>query len=123
MWREKAIAEARAKIFWGEDAATVIAYLQSEGMPQADAAAIIDSLLKERAENVRASARRGILIGVPLIFIPVAAYFGMESMHFLSLKVLAATVIIGLYGIWKVVRGIVLNFSPHSETGDLSGGT
>ena len=70
MWREKLESEARAKIFWGDSAESVITLLQSQGIQNPEAATLTESFLQERADSVKSLGRRSILIGVPLILVP-----------------------------------------------------
>jgi hypothetical protein len=120
MWREKLESEARAKIFWGDSAESVIAHLQSQGIQNPDAATLTESFLQERDTSVKSLGRRSIMIGAPLILVPVISYLIMHQMGILLMKLLGLTVVVGLFGGWKVVKGTIMVTSPRSYPGDLS---
>ncbi len=44
----------------------------------------------------------------------------MHQMGILLLKLLGLTVLVGLFGGWKVAKGIIMLVSPRSYPGDLS---
>jgi hypothetical protein len=73
MWREKLESEARAKIFWGDSTDSVLGLLQSQGIQNQEASALIESFVQERAAAVSSLGRRSILIGIGLLLVPLAA--------------------------------------------------
>ncbi len=60
------------------------------------------------------------MIGAPLILVPVISYLIMHQMGILLMKLLGLTVVVGLFGGWKVVKGTIMVASPRSYPGDLS---
>ena len=120
MWREKLQDEARAKIFWGDNPESVGAYLQSQGLNPQEATSTIDAILVEREASVRSSGRRAILIGVPLALVPFVSYYFLNQLGVFPIKIFAVTVLVGLAGGWKLVKGTTMLLFPKSHTGDLS---
>jgi hypothetical protein len=116
-------SEARAKIFWGESAEEVGAYLQSVGIAQAEAQTMINAILLERNEAVRAKGRRKILLGALLIPVPIIAYFLFAQMTIFPIKMFGVAMAIGLFGLWKLVDGLINVLSPQTDKSDLSTGS
>jgi hypothetical protein len=120
MWREKLESEARAKIFWGDSPESVLAYVQSQGFTKEEAEATIHGIVQERIESLKGFGRRNILIGIPLLLVPVASYLVLRQLGIFPIKIFAVTVVIGLFGGFKLARGTMMLLSPGSMTGDLS---
>jgi len=120
MWKEQLQSEARAKIFWGESRDTVTAYLQSQGLRDEEIRPLMDSIMEERAANVRSSAKRNIFIGIGLILVPVVAYFALIRLPIFPVKAFAFTVVVGLFGGWRVFQGTIHLSNPNLHQSDLS---
>ena len=118
--RDRVETEARAKIFWGDSTESVIAYLQSQGINQQEAQTIMDSVLAEREEFVRAEGKKRIIVGALLILVPIIAYVVFATIGVFPLKLFGLTVVVGLYGGWKIVKGTINVLSPGSDRSDLS---
>ena|SRR5579859_3954091 len=115
------LSEARARIIWGESSSCVRDYLTSNGIPNADADAKIKEFNLERNAEIRRLGVRNIVIGVALIGTAgIMLYSLFASSHIPSLTVSSAkgygiVVLAGVYGIWKLVNGIVCLVRPQSE--------
>jgi hypothetical protein len=118
--REQLEHEARAKIFWGEEADSVLKYLRMNGISLEEADAIVDSLIAERHSALRASGIKKILFGAGFVCVPVVTWFGFQSAGVVSLKILGIVVVIGLWGAWLILKGILMIAFPESETVDLA---
>jgi predicted phage tail protein len=119
--REQIEAEARAKMIWGEPKAAVYSYLRTQGLPPAEAKALLAELQAERTAEVRATGIRNILLGSLLVVSPFA--FWMISAYTIGriyLYVFAATVITAFYGVSKLIDGIKSLIAPKSDSSDLS---
>ena len=121
MRTERLETEARAKIFWGEPPEEVLSYLRSQGVSEQEAKEMLEAIEQERHTNVRASGRRKILMGAPLLFVPVGAYFVFLSVFgVIPVKLFCVAMAMGLYGLWQVVDGLMKVLTPARERGDLS---
>src|SRR5262245_14153166 len=98
MWREKLESEARAKIFWGDSPESVLEYVQSQGFTKEEAETTINAIVEERVQSLRSLGRRNILIGLPLVLVPVASYLVFMQLGVFSIKIFAVTVVVGLFG-------------------------
>lgn len=124
MKREQLVVEARAKIIWGEPAASVRDFLVANGFSQADAELEITRHQKERNSSIRRQGIAGIVVGVPLVVI--AAVVVQQVLHHISAAtgsrgtrgwgiVVAAGLLAGGYGLWKLVDGVLALVKPSSE--------
>jgi hypothetical protein len=129
MKREQLVVEARAKIIWGESAASVCEFLVANGFSEAEARAEISRHQKERNSSIRRQGIAGILVGVPLVVIAVmllehaihydkaaAGIFGNRRVGFETVAGLLAAG----YGLWKSVNGIFALMKPSSEDRSLT---
>ena len=116
----KARAEARAKMIWGDTPETVTNYLRMQGFNKEDAEALVRDLVKERKSAVRGIGSRKILTGVGLIFVPIITLIIFLSIGVILLKVMAVAVMVGLWGCWRILNGVIMFLSPKSQPGDLA---
>ena len=116
---DKIIVEARARIIWGDSILSVREFLTSNGFSETVAAAKIKEFMRERNTELRRMGTRNILIGVVLtgaggitlyFALPIANGFTSGFNRGLAWVVLAV-----LYGLWKLVKGIVYLVRPQSE--------
>jgi hypothetical protein len=115
---DKVITEARARIIWGDSAASVRDYLVSNGIssPEADARLMEFSL--ERNQELRKIGFRNVLIGGLLT--GAAAFTFLIASDFTTatsgiVKLLALVLMAGCYGLWKLWTGISYLVRPQSE--------
>ena len=121
MTADQAITEARARIIWGEQSAAVRSFLVSNGISDTVAKTKIREFVVERRTEIRRIGIRDILFGVIvaaasggvllwLVFAPGS----LNAVRFVgaSVGILACA---GLYGIWKLVRGVIYLVRPQSE--------
>ncbi len=118
--REQLETQARAKILWGEEPEQVVTYLISYGLDAQDAWGMVQEMQAERRATIRASGIKKIIIGVPLIFVPVGAWFAFQHAGYISIKLFGITIAIGVFGAWKLISGIFNLAFPDSEQGDLA---
>jgi hypothetical protein len=112
--------EARAKIIWGDQPAEVISYLMCNGIPAAQAAAMVETMLKERAAEVRAKGIRSVALGAALATVPFIGYaILMGVFGVLPLKLFAGFVAVGVWGGWKLMNGAFLLLAPRLESGNV----
>lgn len=120
MDRNQLECEARAKIIWGDEPDAVIKYLMMNGLTYDDAAAFTEDVVRERLATIRATGLRKLLFGLLFLAVPVAAYLAMARIGYVSIKLLALAIVVGLWGAWKLLQGIMMIAFPESETGDLA---
>jgi len=125
MKTDELIVEARAKIIWGEEPVSVRNFLISNGMSAEDADAKIAEFTHERNAEIRGRGIKNILIGAALIvggsillcYSHATANTPMGRVR--SGKGLAGLVIVMLFGLWRLVTGIILVAWPKSEHGSI----
>ncbi len=118
MSAEKLLLEARARIIWGEPSSTVRDFLIANGV----SGQITDAKLKEfeleRRQELRRIGFRNVLLGVVLSGM---AGFALYMAFFIAsatsgiIKAVALVVLVGIYGLWKLVKGVVYLVRPQSE--------
>jgi hypothetical protein len=119
------ILEARAKMIWGEEPSSVRYYLTSNGMSADDADAKIKELTLERNAEIRRLGTRDVLIGVGLIggagifFYSLIASSRMPSANVRSGKGYGVLVIAAVYGLWRLINGVIRLVRPKSEHGSI----
>jgi uncharacterized protein YjeT (DUF2065 family) len=122
---EKLASEARAKLIGGEPAAQVLQFLQSNGMEEKQAAALITDVKRERNDTLRAIGIGKIVVGSLLVcggLVGCVLIYLFRSLSTWSSKgkYEILSVALGLYGAWKLCGGVRLLIVPQSERGDLS---
>jgi hypothetical protein len=117
--RTQVIAEARAKATWGDSREEVLKYLMIQGLSAAEATELAGEMFRERAVTIRAIGFKKTCMGVPLIAVPIASWFYFLSLRIIPAKLLGLTIMVGLYGMWLLIRGLIMFISPKSEPGDV----
>jgi hypothetical protein len=112
--------EARAKIFWGRSTAEVLEFLQSKNVAEKDALALIEEVLAERTQEVRAEGVTKTWTGALLVLVPIGYFLIALILDFLMLKLFAALLVVGLFGLARFAKGLSMVLSPRSVSGDLS---
>jgi hypothetical protein len=117
---DQLLVEARAKIIWGESPASVHAWLLANGLGEKSARDLLARLARERAATIRNLAVDKIVRGLLLMLVPVAGLVVFLCIGLIFEKILAVLMVIGFFGLWKFVSGLVELFFPSTKTGDLS---
>ncbi len=118
--RSTAEIEARAKISWGDSLDEVIRYLMLQGFTATEAKETVDVLFKERLAELRVKGIRKIFTGIGLMFVPVIEGLIFVMVHLIFLKLMAIGVMVGLWGVWQLLNGIVMLAAPKMESGDVA---
>ena len=118
--RPQAEHEARAKILWGDAPEEVVKFLRLQGFAMEEASAFVKTLFDERAATIRSNGLRKTFLGIGLMCVPIVAFFGFKAAGVFPLKLFGLTVAVGCYGIWNVIKGLIMFLSPRSEAGDVS---
>jgi hypothetical protein len=118
--RNQAEHEARAKAMWGDSQDQVTSYLLLQGFSYPEAKEFSTKLFKERAAAVRANGIRKFLIGFGLMWVPVIAFIIFRSVGYMPLKLMGAAILVGVYGAYLEIMGILMAVAPKSEKGDVA---
>lgn len=118
--RPQAIAEAKAKISWGDPPAQVISYLRMQDFSAEEAKELVDEMFQERAGTIRGNGIQKIVVGCGLVCVPIVSLLIFLAMGFIPLKIFAVTIMVGLYGVWLVLKGSFMVLAPKSEAGDVA---
>jgi hypothetical protein len=117
---EPVVVEAQAKIVWGESSEKVLAYLQTKGVGDKQASALIEELMKERAASIREDGIKKTWIGALFVLAPIAYYFVSLLIGYWSLKFFSALIVLGAVGLAKITNGLSMVLRPRSIKGDLA---
>jgi hypothetical protein len=107
-------------MLWGDAPEEVVKFLRMKGLSIEEASSLGDSLLKERVKILRGIGIQKIFTGFGLMCVPVVAFFGFLHMGYFPIKLFAITVMVGLYGAWRLLKGTFMFLSPKSESGDVA---
>jgi len=117
---EAIAVEARAEIVWGKSPQRVLEFLQSKGVGDKSALALIETLMSERAAMIREDGIRKIIWGVLFALAPICYYLFSMWLGYWSLKLFAGLIVLGVYGLGKLTNGISMVLRPRSVAGDLA---
>ena len=121
MRAETVMTEARARIIWGESSRSVRDFLVSNGISDAEADAKIREFSLERNAEIRGLGLRSILVGTGLIgaagvMFWIRVWLINYGILYIGLaKYYAVVGVMGLYGIWRLAKGIFYFVRPQSE--------
>lgn len=118
--RGQAETEARAKIFWGDPPEEVVKFLMRQAISAAEAQALVAAMFQERAKTIRRNGIRKIVLGAGMMCVPVLFFLLCTHIGILPLKILAVTIMVGLWGAWQALKGTIMFFAPKSEPGDVA---
>ena len=112
MISEALITEARARITWGEYAASVREYLVGKGVPPDEAAALVRALLAERNSELRKRGIVNVCLGALLVLGSFGGIWAMfapgqsGALIFASGRAAGVLFMVGVFGIWMFCKGI-----------------
>lgn len=112
--------EARAKAMWGDSQGEVTKFLMIQGFSHQEALEVVQPIFRERAAAVRANGIRKIVIGSGMMCVPVIALIFFLHIGIIPMKIFGLTLMIGFYGLWLVINGILMAVAPKSERGDVA---
>ena len=96
-------------------------YLMMQGISATEATEIADELFSERAATIRGGGVKKIVMGIGMILLPIVTWiFFVAVIHLIFIKIWAITLMVGLYGMYCLIKGVIMFFSPGSEPGDVS---
>jgi uncharacterized protein YjeT (DUF2065 family) len=112
--------EARAKTMWGDEQNDVVKFIMLQGLSPQEAQKLAQALFAERAASVRKNGIGKIITGVGMMFVPVVVFIGMKAVGYIEFKILGVAIGVGLWGAYRVLRGVIMFFAPKSEPGDVA---
>src|SRR5947199_413249 len=92
-----------------------IKYLMVQGFSVPEAQALVNEMFLERTATIRKNGIRKTIKGVVMMCVPVIAVVVMLAMRFFSPQLLAIPIMIGVYGAYCVLKGIIMTVAPKSE--------
>ncbi len=110
--------EARAKIFWGDPPQEVLKFLMINNVPRQEAMEIIRELTHERIVQMRKNGLVKVFSGILMICVPIGGWFG--GMAVISIKLFAFMIMLGLWGFYRLIKGMLMVVAPKSQHGDVS---
>ncbi len=118
------LTDARAKIIWGDDPASVHCFLTQNGLSAAEADDKIREFMLDRNAEIRKIGIRNIILGGGVICIAGYVFYSVfgttdRGVHNNAGKACGGAALMVLYGIWKLVDGICRLVRPKSEHGSI----
>ena len=114
---EQALREARCRVYWGEREEDVRSYLVESGsLSLHQAIEVVRAMVEERNKDARREAAARIVKGLGLVVLSVVMVFGsmmVPGPRYILGKLTALCVIPGVYGFFKITRGIDLWIRPR----------
>jgi len=119
--RNQVETEARAKTYWGDSREEVTKFLMMNRFSAAEAMEIAEGMFAERSATIRGAGVKKIVIGGLMVLFPIVAWiFFIAVIHLIFIKIWALTIMVGLYGMYCLIKGLIMFFAPGSEPGDVS---
>ncbi len=118
--RTQAEHEARAKAMWGDNEEQVTSYLLLQGFSYPEAQELAKSIFKERTAAVRANGMRKLFMGFGLMWVPLLAFGVCYMIGFYPIKLIGMSILVGVYGAYLFLRGLLMAIAPKSEKGDVA---
>ncbi|HXC36635.1 MAG TPA: hypothetical protein VNV43_12220 [Candidatus Acidoferrales bacterium] len=118
--RTQAEHEARAKVMWGDSKEQIVSYLMVQSFSVAEANELVTKLFSERAAAIRSNGIGKIIKGIGCMCVPVIALLYFLSIHYIPTKLFGLTVMVGLWGFYLFVKGVLMAVAPKSERGDVA---
>ncbi len=118
--REQAENEARARVSWGDSRDEVVKFLMRQGITAPEAQEMVDPWFRERVKTIRRNGVVKAFVGVLMLCAPVVFLIVSLMVGTLLLMPFAVTIMIGFWGLCKILKGIFMFFAPKSERGDVA---
>ncbi|HEX4342448.1 MAG TPA: hypothetical protein VH255_03605 [Verrucomicrobiae bacterium] len=112
--------EAKAKIFWGDTQEEVIKFMMMNGFSAHEATGVVQTMFRERTAAIRKNGMGKMMISVPLMCVPVVGFFVFKSIGYFPIKLFGMLILVGLWGVWMLLKGTIMFVSPKSEPGDVA---
>lgn len=119
---DRRFIQARAKIIWGEPPESVLSYLASEGLSEAQAQAAIKSIIAERHDHIRRVGLRRVIINglaiAPFLYVGLLLFTDNIQLGHHYRYQSSTLVMIGIaYFFWKFTDGLYWLLAPQMIRG------
>jgi hypothetical protein len=113
---ESIIWEARARIIWGEPTAQISEWMKEQGLDQSLIDDTILTCQKERAVEIRKRGIGELIIGSSIITVMVVVFLVLIYFDVM----LRISVVVVLYGVYRLIRGIDMILSGGRMKGSVT---
>lgn len=114
------VIEAKAKISWGDTPDEVIKFMMMHGFTVDEARSQVNEMFNDRAATIRKTGFGKMVMSVPLMCVPLGALVVFHQIGVFSAKLFGLALMVGLYGVWLLIKGSIMFVSPKSESGDVA---
>jgi uncharacterized protein YjeT (DUF2065 family) len=118
--RTSAENEAHAKILWGDSPEEVVKFLTRQGLNAQEAQELVAPWFRERTRTIRRNGITKVVVGTVMLCAPVVFLIVSLMAGSLLLMPFAVTIMVGFWGLCKILKGIFMFFAPKSERGDVA---
>jgi hypothetical protein len=112
------MAEARARLDFGDSPEEVLKYLKAEGVPEERAQGLIELIQLARNAPLRVAGVRKISTGITMMAGAVPLWFVLPLFGAVLGKLQVMAIGLALYGWWRIAAGVVMLMTPQRETKD-----
>lgn len=109
-------AETRARVLWGDAQEDAVKFAMLQGLSAAEAKQMVAPMYAERYATIRKNGIMKIIWGLIMACVPLPGWFFLAPIDF---KLFAVTVMVGLWGGYQFLKGIMMVVSPKTEAGDV----
>ncbi len=95
-------------------------FLMRQGIDRQEAQELVEPWYRERIRTIRRNGVTKIVVGTVMLCAPVAFLIVSLMAGTLLLMPFAVTIMIGVWGLCKIIKGIFMFFAPKSERGDVA---
>ena len=88
------------------------------GYSAQEASEVVQEMHQERLASLRSDGIKKIILGIAMVCVPIGSYLFFASIGYLPLKLLAVTVMVGLYGAYQSLNGTFMVVAPKAVRGD-----
>ena len=82
---------------------------------------MVDEFVTERVKMLRGIGFQKFFTGCGLILVPIISWIIFAYIiHLIPVKIFAVTIMVGLYGMYLLLRGLMMLLSPRGEHGDVA---
>ena len=117
---ERALAQATARVVWGQDVQEVCLWLQQQGVPAAQAQRHVDAALTDRRREMRRRARPGLLWGSLFTTTGAVLFAAIWRLPVRPFFSLVAAVSILSVGLLRLYRGLSLYLGGSGVRGSVT---
>jgi hypothetical protein len=110
-------AETRARVLWGDSREEAIKFAALQGLTMAEAAQLVDPMMAERYATIRKNGVMKIIFGAIMACVPIPGWLYLAM---IDIKLFAVTAMVGLYGGYQFLKGIMMVVSPKTEAGNVA---